>query len=100
MGDKLVKAVGLVGAVANWTIPIAALASMQKDASYVNPGMTGALLVYSSLFMRWSLAIYPPNYALFACHVTNFAAQGIQIGRYCMYKPEEVITSTDPTKDA
>ncbi|KNC75747.1 hypothetical protein SARC_11733, partial [Sphaeroforma arctica JP610] len=40
------------------------------------------LMVYSGLFMRWSLAIYPPNYALFACHVTNFAAQSIQMGRY------------------
>ena len=44
-----------------------------------------ALLGYSALFIRWSLAIFPPNYALCACHITNFSAQAVQFGRYYKY---------------
>lgn len=47
--------------------------------------MTGALVVYAATFMRYSLAVTPKNYLLFACHVTNFAAQGTQAVRYLNY---------------
>ena len=44
--------------------------------------MTGALVVYAATFMRYSLAVTPKNYLLFACHLTNFGAQTTQGFRY------------------
>ncbi|XP_063900051.1 probable mitochondrial pyruvate carrier 1 isoform X2 [Zophobas morio] len=85
MQEKWIKVVGLAGAV-NWTIPIAALSSLRDDPSTINSGLTSALIVYSGLFMRWSLAISPPNYVLFACHVTNEILQVVQLGRWFMNK--------------
>jgi hypothetical protein len=57
----------------------------QKDPAKINGPMTGALVAYSGLFIRWSIAISPPNYALCACHVVNFAAQsyhGFRAGQH------------------
>ncbi len=39
------------------------------------------LILYSGLFLRWSLAIKPANYALFACHAANIFAQSWQLYR-------------------
>lgn len=47
--------------------------------------MTGALIVYAATFMRYSLAVTPKNYLLFACHLTNFGAQTTQGYRYLNY---------------
>lgn len=47
--------------------------------------MTGALVVYAATFMRYSLAVTPKNYLLFACHLTNFGAQTTQAYRYLNY---------------
>jgi hypothetical protein len=47
--------------------------------------MTGALVIYAATFMRYSLAVTPPNYLLFACHLTNFGAQSTQAYRYLNY---------------
>jgi hypothetical protein len=47
--------------------------------------MTGALVVYSATFMRYSLAVSPKNYLLFACHAINFTSQTIQGYRYLNY---------------
>lgn len=47
--------------------------------------MTAALFVYAGTFMRYSLAITPKNYLLFACHLTNFGAQATQGYRYLNY---------------
>jgi hypothetical protein len=47
--------------------------------------MTGALIVYAATFMRYSLAVTPKNYLLFACHLTNFGAQTTQGYRYLSY---------------
>jgi len=82
MGDKLVKIVGFLGAAANWTIPVASLASLQNDPSRIDPFMTTTLAFYSFAFMRWSVAIIPANYLLTACHITNASAQLIQLGRW------------------
>ena len=40
------------------------------------------LCVYSALFMRFSLAIRPKNYLLFACHATNEVVQLNQLRRW------------------
>ncbi|CAO3651318.1 unnamed protein product [Cunninghamella blakesleeana] len=73
------------GPVANWGIPLAAIADTQKDASLISGNMTAALCVYSALFMRFALAVQPRNYLLFACHLTNEGAQLTQGYRWFQY---------------
>ena len=74
--------VGYVGAAANWLIPIATMNNViNLPAESVDPVMTSILALYSSVFMRWALAIAPANYPLAACHVTNFTAQSMLLGK-------------------
>lgn len=47
--------------------------------------MTGALCIYALTFMRYSLAVTPKNYLLFACHTLNAGAQFTQAYRYVDY---------------
>lgn len=44
--------------------------------------MTAALCIYSMTFMRYSLAVSPKNYLLFACHFINEGSQLTQGYRY------------------
>ena len=48
--------------------------------------MTGVLLVYSGLFMRFAWMVQPRNYLLFACHASNSVAQGVQMTRRVQYE--------------
>nr|XP_039248845.1 mitochondrial pyruvate carrier 1-like [Styela clava] len=73
------------GPVANWGIPIAAMADMKKSPEIISPRMTAALCVYSGLFMRFAWMVTPRNLLLFACHFTNESCQIIQFGRWCHY---------------
>ncbi|KAL3145311.1 hypothetical protein ABBQ38_001571 [Trebouxia sp. C0009 RCD-2024] len=70
------------GPVANWGFVIAGVADTQKDASLLSPNMTGAMCVYSALFMRFALAIKPRNYLLFACHAANETVQLYNLQRW------------------
>ncbi|KPM02946.1 MPC domain containing protein [Sarcoptes scabiei] len=72
--------------VANWGIPLAALSDIKKDPKIISPRMTIALILYSSLFMRFAIRVKPRNLLLFACHVTNFGAQTVQGCRYINYR--------------
>ncbi|KAL9085509.1 MAG: hypothetical protein Q9165_007554 [Trypethelium subeluteriae] len=47
--------------------------------------MTMALIGYSSVFMRYAMAVTPKNYLLFGCHIVNFSAQCTQGYRYLNY---------------
>jgi hypothetical protein len=47
--------------------------------------MTGALIIYSGTFMRYSLAVSPKNYLLFACHFINEGSQLTQGYRWLQY---------------
>ena len=47
--------------------------------------MTACLFVYAGTFMRYSLAITPKNYLLFACHTLNAGAQGTQGYRWLQW---------------
>lgn len=47
--------------------------------------MTGALTTYAFTFMRYSLAVTPKNYLLFACHFLNAGAQLTQSYRWTQY---------------
>lgn len=73
------------GPVANWGIPLAALADIQKDPKIISGTMTTALCLYSMIFMRFAWKVQPRNMLLFACHITNFGAQTIQGGRCLQY---------------
>lgn len=47
--------------------------------------MTGALCIYSATFMRYSLAVSPKNYLLFACHFVNEGSQLTQGYRWMQW---------------
>ncbi|KAG0164943.1 pyruvate transporter mpc1 [Apophysomyces sp. BC1015] len=85
------------GPVANWGIPLAAIADLKKDPEYISGNMTLALCVYSALFMRFAWAVQPRNYLLLACHATNEAAQLSQGFRYLSYQSlqEKKVEKTD-----
>jgi len=73
------------GPVANWGLPLAALADLSKDETVISGPMTAALSCYSMVFMRFAWRVQPRNYLLFACHLTNAAAQIVQGGRFINY---------------
>lgn len=70
------------GPVANWGIPLAAIADTRKDPSFISGKMTFALTLYSVMFMRFAWKVQPRNLLLFACHFTNVCAQVTQGGRF------------------
>ncbi|XP_062560245.1 mitochondrial pyruvate carrier 1 isoform X2 [Armigeres subalbatus] len=73
------------GPVANWGIPIAALADIKKDPKIISGTMTTALCLYSMIFIRFAWKVNPRNLLLFGCHITNFTAQSVQCGRFVNY---------------
>lgn len=73
------------GPVANWGIPIAAIADFNKDPKIISGTMTVALCLYSAVFMRFAWKVTPRNLLLLGCHMTNFCAQAGQGGRFVNY---------------
>ncbi|KAI0308961.1 mitochondrial pyruvate carrier, partial [Amylostereum chailletii] len=73
------------GPVANWGLPLAALADLTKDEEVISGTMTSALTGYSLVFMRFAWRVQPRNYLLFACHATNATAQTTQGVRFINY---------------
>ncbi|CAF1027383.1 unnamed protein product [Adineta ricciae] len=72
--------------IANWGLPLAAIADLKKDPEIISPKMTVALCFYSMLFMRFALQVKPKNRLLFACHFANECAQLMQLARFINYK--------------
>ncbi|KAG7213752.1 hypothetical protein KM043_002979 [Ampulex compressa] len=70
------------GPIANWGIPIAAIADIQRDPKFISGNMTIALCLYSAMFMRFAIRVQPRNMLLFACHFVN---EGAQITQGCRY---------------
>ncbi|OQO07625.1 hypothetical protein B0A48_07322 [Cryoendolithus antarcticus] len=70
------------GPASNFGIPIAAVMDTQKDPDIISGPMTAALIGYSGVFMRYSMAVTPKNYLLFGCHAVNFTAQVTQGYRF------------------
>jgi mitochondrial pyruvate carrier 1 len=58
---------------------------LKKDPTLISGPMTGSLIVYSMVFMRYALALTPANYLLFGCHFVNECAQLGQGGRWVNY---------------
>lgn len=83
------------GPVSNFGVPVAAMLDLKKDADLISGPMTGSLIMYSLVFMRYSLAVSPQNYLLFGCHLVNEIAQLGQGFRWANHhfkeKPEPVI---------
>ncbi|KAF8585005.1 UPF0041-domain-containing protein [Ramaria rubella] len=73
------------GPVANWGLPLAALADLRKDEEIISGTMTTALACYSMVFVRFAWRVIPRNYLLFACHATNATAQLVQDARFVHY---------------
>ncbi|EQC37139.1 hypothetical protein SDRG_05366 [Saprolegnia diclina VS20] len=69
------------GPVANWGFVAAAIADMNKPAETISVNMTGAMAMYSLIFMRFAWMVQPRNYLLFVCHVSNETAQLYQLQR-------------------
>ena len=63
------------GPVSNFGIPLAAVMDLKKDEEMISGRMTGALIIYSTVFMRYSMAVTPKNYLLFGCHFVNWFSQ-------------------------
>ncbi|KAI8867945.1 UPF0041-domain-containing protein [Ramicandelaber brevisporus] len=74
-----------IGPLANWGLPLAAIADMKGDPEIISGKMTTALSMYSLLFMRFAWMVQPRNYLLLACHITNEAAQLTQGTRFIKY---------------
>ncbi|WWD17384.1 hypothetical protein CI109_101825 [Kwoniella shandongensis] len=95
------------GPVANWGLPLAALADIaNKDEETISGVMSPTLAGYSLIFMRFAWRVQPRNYLLFACHLTNAAAQTVQEGRFINYwymggreKKHPIAAGVDDAKD-
>jgi len=70
------------GPVANWGLPLAAIADLKKNPDMISGNMTTALCIYSCVFMRFAWHVKPRNMLLFACHLTNVTAQSTQLVRF------------------
>ncbi|WLF78313.1 pyruvate transporter mpc1 [Lodderomyces elongisporus] len=73
------------GPVSNFGIPVAAIMDLKKDPDLISGPMTGSLILYSLVFMRYSMAVTPKNYLLFGCHLVNEIAQLGQGYRWVSY---------------
>lgn len=73
------------GPVSNFGIPVAAVMDLKKDPELISGPMTGSLVLYSAVFMKYALSVTPWNPLLFGCHVVNEAAQLGQGMRYINY---------------
>lgn len=71
---------------------------IQANRSSVSPQFTAALLGYSGTFMRYSMAVTPKNYLLFACHFVNFNAQLTQLYRWYDFNYKDGKTKWDNLK--
>ena len=72
------------GPLANWGLPLAAMADMRRSPDLISPKMTAALALYSALFMRFAWKVTPRNHLLLACHAANEACQLVQGYRWAM----------------
>uniref|UniRef100_A0A6M2F7T7 Mitochondrial pyruvate carrier n=1 Tax=Populus davidiana TaxID=266767 RepID=A0A6M2F7T7_9ROSI len=70
------------GPVANWGFVVAGLVDMKKPPEMISGNMTGAMCVYSALFMRFAWMVQPRNYLLLVCHASNETVQLYQLSRW------------------
>ncbi|CDO57614.1 similar to Saccharomyces cerevisiae YGL080W FMP37 Putative protein of unknown function [Geotrichum candidum] len=73
------------GPVSNFGIPVAAILDLKKDPNLISGPMTGSLVIYSLVFMKYATAVTPWNPLLFGCHAVNEVAQLGQAFRWTNY---------------
>mmetsp|Transcript_74210 Transcript_74210/g.179493 ORF Transcript_74210/g.179493 Transcript_74210/m.179493 type:complete len:111 (+) Transcript_74210:185-517(+) len=88
------------GPVANWGFVLAGLNDTTKSPELVSAPMTGALVVYSGLFMRFAWRVQPRNAILFACHACNASVQGYNLQRWARWSSSrtEVLPEVRPSR--
>lgn len=86
------------GPVSNFGIPIAAILDLKKDPDLISGPMTGSLILYSLVFMRYSMAVTPQNYLLFGCHFVNELAQLSQGFRWVKHHYDTSSNDGEDTK--
>eukprot|EP00246_Nothoceros_aenigmaticus_P003462 TRINITY_DN14625_c0_g2_i2.p1 TRINITY_DN14625_c0_g2~~TRINITY_DN14625_c0_g2_i2.p1 ORF type:complete len:107 (-),score=11.02 TRINITY_DN14625_c0_g2_i2:188-508(-) len=74
------------GPVANWGFVAAGFADMSKPPEALSGNMTGALCIYSALFMRFAWMVKPRNYLLLSCHMANESVQLYQFSRWAKHE--------------
>ncbi|GAU96713.1 LOW QUALITY PROTEIN: hypothetical protein RvY_08118 [Ramazzottius varieornatus] len=74
------------GPVANWGLPLAAIADLKKNPEFISGKMTTAMVLYSAMFMRFAWMVKPRNLLLLSCHATNETCQLVQLGRLINYR--------------
>jgi len=80
---------GAAGAIAGWGMTGAAIWDATNNGpDKISLGMTGVLIVYSSLFARWAFVVSPQNMLLASCHMSNVVAQCNQMRRAVNHKLE------------
>ena len=71
------------GPIANWGFVLAGITDgITKSPESISVNMTGAMCVYSGLFMRFAWRVQPRNMLLFGCHFCNEIVQLNQLRRY------------------
>jgi hypothetical protein len=94
VSPQTTRYVGYIGAAANWLIPIAGASNfVNQDASHINPVMTATLMVYSTIFWRWAIAVTPANYPLMLCHTANASVQALTLGKWALSAPKAATTT-------
>ena len=88
----------ILGSVSNFGIPIAAILDLKKDPDLISGPMTGSLILYSLVFMRYSMAVTPQNYLLFGCHFVNELAQLSQGFRWVKHHYDTSSNDGEDTK--
>ena len=84
---EFVRKLGWVCAISTWLIPIAAVSNLfWARPETISPAINAVMWFYSSVYIRWSLAVTPPNYPLLACHLVNITAQAFTTGRYIKFR--------------
>lgn len=58
---------------------------LKKNPELISGSMTGSLIVYSLVFMRYATQVTPWNPLLFGCHFVNETAQLAQGARWVNY---------------
>jgi hypothetical protein len=72
------------------------LADTKKPESMISGPMTGALVVYSGLFMRFAWRVQPRNHILLACHTANANVQAYNFQRWARWNGD----APEPTREA
>ncbi|KZV46494.1 hypothetical protein F511_10599 [Dorcoceras hygrometricum] len=68
------------------------LVDMKNPPEMISGNMTGAMCVYSALFMRFAWMVQPRNYLLLACHASNESVQLYQLSRWAKGQGYGVLT--------